>query len=58
MRDGRTADARARLDRAAVALSGELVSELPGVTSADRPAVLERLDGARTDALRRTGGGG
>jgi hypothetical protein len=58
MRDGRTADARARLDRAAVALSGELVTELPGASPADRPPLLERLDGARTDALRRTGGGG
>jgi hypothetical protein len=57
MRDGRTADARARLDRAAVALSGELVTELPSASSADRPPLLDRLDGARTDALRRTGGG-
>jgi hypothetical protein len=56
MRDGRAAPARALLDRAAVAMTDLLVAGLPDAAVTPRPLQLDRLDGARADALRRPGG--
>jgi hypothetical protein len=55
--DGRAMDARAVLDRAATGLSNAVADALPDASSHLHTIELNRLDGARTDALRRPGGG-
>jgi hypothetical protein len=50
-------DARAVLDRAATGLSNAVADALPDASSRLHTIELNRLDGARTDALRGTGGG-
>jgi hypothetical protein len=55
--DGRAMDARALLDRAATGLSNAVADALPDASSYPHTIDLNRLDGARTDALRRPGGG-
>jgi len=54
---GNTATARARLEQAVLDLSRLIRARLPEAPAAPRPAALDRLDGALTDALRRGGGG-
>jgi hypothetical protein len=55
--DGRVNDARALLDRAATGLSNAVADALPDASSRLHTIELNRLDGARTDALRRPGAG-
>jgi hypothetical protein len=55
--DGRAMDARVVLDRAATGLSNAVADALPDASSHLHTIELNRLDGARTDALRRPGGG-
>jgi hypothetical protein len=50
-------DARAVLDRAAIGLSNAIADALPDASSRLHTIELNRLDGARTDALRGPRGG-